>query len=49
MPCMPRIPGKATKIAFKILGVPANLQSKRTPEQQRINQRLVFEETVRVR
>jgi len=49
MPAIPRISGKATKIAYKILGVPANMKFKRTPEQKRINQRLLFEETVRVR
>lgn len=49
MPSMPRIPGKAKKIAYRILGVPANIQSKKNNKQQKINRRLVFEETVRVR
>lgn len=49
MPAMLRISGKAMKIAYKILGVPANVKFKRTPEQERINKRLLFEETVRVR
>ena len=49
MPSMPRLPGKGTKIAFKILGVPANIASKKTKEQKAINRRLWFEETSRVR
>jgi hypothetical protein len=49
MPGMPRINGKTTKIAYRILGVPANLKSKRTEDQKRVNRRLIFEETVRVR
>jgi hypothetical protein len=49
MPGIPRISGRATKIAYKILGVPANMKFKRTKEQKKINQRLLFEETVRVR
>lgn len=28
MPMMPRVPGKATKIAFNILGTPPNLRKK---------------------
>lgn len=49
MPAMPRIPGKGPKIAFKILGVPAPLASKKTKEQKEINRRLLFEETWRAR
>ena len=49
MPSMPRPKTKPTKIAFKVLGVPVNLQYKRTKDQRKINQRLIFEETVRVR
>jgi len=49
MPAIPRISKKAQKIAFAILGVPVNLQVKRTKQQKRVNQRLLFEETVRVR
>jgi hypothetical protein len=49
MPSMPRIPGKGVTIAFKILGVPANIASKRTKKQKEINKRLWFEETTRVR
>ena len=49
MPFMPRMPGKATKIAYKILGKPAPLTFKRTVAQKKVNRRLLFEETARVR
>lgn len=49
MPSMPRVKGKGYKIAYAILGVPANMQSKKTKDQKKINGRLVFEETIRVR
>ncbi|HZW61474.1 MAG TPA: hypothetical protein VFF04_04585 [Candidatus Babeliales bacterium] len=49
MPGMPRIPGKGKKIAYKILGIPINMQTKRTRKEQKVNQRLIFEETQRAR
>ena len=49
MPTVVRIPGKATKIAYKILGKPSNLSYKPTAKQKWINRRLEFEETARVR
>ena len=50
MPLMPRCHSKATKIAYSILGVPENLRKRRlTKEEKRINRRLLFEETARVR
>lgn len=50
MPAMPRFEGKAKKIAYSILGVPANMiEKKRTKAEKKIAQRLVFEETVRSR
>lgn len=50
MPVMPRIEGKPKKIAYKILGVPQNIKNaKKDAEQKRIDRRLVFEETYRVR
>lgn len=50
MPVMPRIKGKPKKIAYKILGVPQNIKNDKPDERQkRINRRLVFEETYRVR
>ncbi len=50
MPCMPRPKGKARKIAYHILGVPANLRKQhKSPKDKKIDDRLVFEETQRVR
>lgn len=50
MPTMPRPKGKGRKIAYAILGVPQNmLKTKKTEVEQKINERLIFEETSRVR
>ena len=49
MPSMRRFSVKGTKIAYKILGVPANIAFKRTPKERAINKKLVFQETTRVR
>ena len=49
MPATPRIKGAATRIAFKILGMPGNMRSKRTKEREVLDKRLTEEETVRVR
>jgi len=49
MPAMPRIKGKATKIAYDILGKPANIKFKRTKAQELLNEKLVAQETIRVR
>jgi hypothetical protein len=49
MPAMPRLSGKASKIAYKILGKPFNMQSKKTSRQEQVNKKLIFEETTRVR
>jgi hypothetical protein len=49
MPAMPRMSNKATKIAYKILGIPANVQSKKTKKQKKLEEALTAEETVRVR
>lgn len=50
MPTMPRINSKATRIAFKILGKPENMQKQhRTPEQMKIRKRLLFEYTTKVK
>jgi hypothetical protein len=49
MPVMPRVPGKATKIAYMILGKPANIVFKPNNDQRAINERLLSEETKRVR
>ena len=44
-----RIKGKPTQIFYSVLGIPNNMRSKRTKEQKKLDSRLVFEETVRVR
>jgi len=49
MPATPRLKGKATQVAFKILGIPGNMRSKRTKEREALDKRLTEEETVRVR
>lgn len=49
MPTMPRLSGKTQKIAYKILGTPPNIAFKRSKEQEKIDRRLTFEETVRAR
>lgn len=49
MPQMRRFEKKSTKIAWKILGKPANLAFKRTPKEKKINRQLVFQETTRSR
>lgn len=46
MPGMPRIPGKAKDIAYKILGVPDNMKKPAKVNRKR-EKRLVFEETQR--
>lgn len=47
---MLRYSKRATQIAFKILGTPSNMQKqKKTEEQKKIDERLVFEETFRAR
>lgn len=45
---MKRLDKKSTKIAYKILGKPANMR-KRTKKDQEINRRLEYQETFRVR
>ena len=49
MPTMIRMPGKPKKIAYKILGVPANIEYKRDSIEKKINKRQIFEESTRVR
>jgi len=50
MPIMPRVKGKAERIAYKILGIPANIRSKtKTVKNRKIKKRLNFEETRLVR
>lgn len=50
MPSMPRIPGKPKKIAYKILGVPQNMETvRKSAKERKVDQRLLFDETQRVR
>lgn len=49
MPAMPRQEGKARKIAYKILGIPLNIQSKPAPAVAQMDKRLNFEYTARVK
>ena len=51
MPGMPRWNKKSIKIAYKIMGVPANIRSEanKTKAAKDQDKRLTFEQTVRVR
>lgn len=49
MPIMPRLKSVSTKIAFSILGTPANLKEKKTPIQRKIDRQLLHQNTQRVR
>lgn len=49
MPVMPRLKGKATKVCFSILGTPPAMEDKRTALQKKIDRRLLFDNTQRVR
>lgn len=45
---MPRFDHKGMKIAYKILGMPANMK-KRSKRDRYIDRKLLYEETMRVR
>ena len=45
MPAMTRPSGKAQKIAWSILGKPANLEVKLTPKKKRLRRRFIIQET----
>jgi hypothetical protein len=50
MAAMPRAKTQATKIAYKILGKPANMQEEHlSPKQKSMKRKLVFEATFAVR
>ena len=49
MPVMKRLNNKATKIAYKVLGVPLNIKHKKTDQEKRIDYKLRYDETSRVR
>lgn len=44
MPTMPRPKGKGKKIAFDLLGVPVNMQEKKTKKEKKRDKRLTFEQ-----
>jgi hypothetical protein len=46
---MPRVKGKATDIAWAILGKPNSFNVKKNKKQSMIDKRISFEETTRVR
>ena len=49
MPAAPREKGKATKIAYALLGKPENLAAKKTARQKHIDEQLLYQATFRVR
>lgn len=49
MPAAPRQNKKGTKIAFAILGTPANLKFKRSPQQEWVNKMLLSQESSRIK
>ena len=49
MPGMPRIKNIGQKIAFSILGTPANIKEKKTAAQKEIDKKLLFQNTQRAR
>lgn len=49
MPIVRRSNKKAEKIAFDIIGVPMNMQSKKTPEQKKLDQILSIQSIGRTR
>lgn len=44
---MPRMNGKAKKIAYKVLGFPQNMDEKQSKKKKHVDRVLEFEETVR--
>lgn len=50
MPVMVRISKEATKIAYQIMGQPANMaEPKKKPKEVAKDKQLLFEETIRLR
>lgn len=51
MPAAPRTHKKCTKIAYKIMGTPANIRSEEeeSTKEKKVNKRLIFEETSRMK
>lgn len=49
MPAMPRAHNKGTAIAHKILGIPSNISYKPDPKDKKLEKRIAYEDTTRVR
>jgi hypothetical protein len=49
MPSAPRVKNKATKIAYKVMGIPVNIAFKRSKKEREVNRRLNYEESYRAR
>jgi hypothetical protein len=49
MPIMPRMSGKARKIAYKILGLPLNMVGSKKNKQSKTQKLITIEETEQVR
>lgn len=49
MPAMVRPKGLGTKVAFAILGRPANMQSKSSAKKKKADRELLYQETSRMR
>jgi hypothetical protein len=49
MPIMPRIKGKAKKIAYSILGVPANLKRDSNKKSVEVQRTLEYQNTMRIK
>jgi hypothetical protein len=49
MPAMPRARNKGTKIAHKLLGVPPNIAYRPAGEERKLEKRIAYEDTTRVR
>jgi len=50
MATMPRLKGKSTRVAYEIMGTPANMKKQKINRHQRkINELLIAEDTQRVR
>jgi len=49
MPIMPRLKSKVTKIAYKILGTPANIRSDKSAFNKRVKRKLRYDESRRSR
>jgi hypothetical protein len=46
MPAAPRKKGVATKVFFKVMGIPQNMRDRKTPKQKKINKELLNEEMI---